>query len=537
MSLRFPHPASIRTRACVESLAPSARRARTADLFDALARGGRAPGSLLLESADVGSPDARRSLIVPEPLLRLTSRGADLAVDVLADRGGALLEPLAERLSPLAEVDLSARGLVARLRPPGGARAVEDRLRLIEPSVLDAVRALVTLVEDDAGEGEPPGVPIAVYGALAYELALVLEGVDVHADGPLEEPDLNLVLALDAIELDHERGTARVTTRPVGEDVAGARERAARWAATVADPPAARDDSAELASTAAPALAIEQETDLEQFASGVGRVLEHIAAGDVFQAVLSRSQHVASGAAPLDVYRSLTRLDPSPYMFHFELGDGVLLGASPECCVRVAGGEAELRPIAGTAPRGRVESGELDADLDTRLAAGLLLDPKEQAEHAMLVDLARNDLARICASGSREVRQLFQVEAYSHVQHLVSRVAGRLDAGLDALDAYRACANMGTLTGAPKLRAMEILRELEPTARGTYGGAIGVLTRDGDLDSCIVIRSLRERDGTYTVRTGAGVVADSSPEREALETQHKAGAALRALQLAELGAR
>jgi anthranilate synthase component 1 len=262
---------------------------------------------------------------------------------------------------------------------------------------------------------------------------------------------------------------------------------------------------------------------------------EHIGRGDVFQGVLSRALTMRSAAAPLAVYRALRAINPSPYLFYLDLPDGALLGASPETFLRVEGGEVEVRPIAGTAPRGFDDGGRVDRDLDDRLALRLLLDEKEQAEHAMLLDLARNDVARVSAPGTTRVVQQFGIERYSHVQHLVSRVRGRLRPGCDALHAYRAAANMGTLTGAPKPRAMELIRAMEPSARGFYGGACGYLLQDGTLDSCIVIRSLRQRGGEYRTRAGAGVVAGSDPRRELAETEAKAMAAREAVAMAEGG--
>ena len=272
----------------------------------------------------------------------------------------------------------------------------------------------------------------------------------------------------------------------------------------------------------------------EAFLASVGKFLNHIERGDIFQGVLSRGLEMESGVDPLAVYRVLRTQNPSPYMFHVDLGDGVLLGASPETCVKVEDRRLEIRPIAGTAPRGFSDDGTIDEELDSRLAIGLLLDSKEQAEHAMLVDLARNDVARVAIPGSRRVRDPFTIEKYSHVQHLVSGVSGELRPELDALHAYRASANMGTLTGAPKLRAMELIRETEPFARGYYGGAVGYLLQDGTFDSCIVIRSLRYRPpGIYSTRAGAGIVADSVPARELEETAHKARACRQAVAIAE----
>jgi anthranilate synthase component 1 len=242
----------------------------------------------------------------------------------------------------------------------------------------------------------------------------------------------------------------------------------------------------------------------------------------------------------LRVYRALAQRNPSPYLFHLDLAEGELLGSSPETFLRVDGGPdgcpdgrtVELRPIAGTAPRGFTADGAIDDDLDSRLAMQLLADDKERAEHAMLLDLARNDVARIARPGTTRVVQQLALERYSHVQHLVSRVRGALRPGLDALHAFRACANAGTLTGAPKPMAMALLRGLEPWARGCYGGAVGYLLQDGRCDTCIAIRSLRRRGGSYFARAGAGIVAHSDPGRELQETAHKLLAPRTALAMA-----
>ncbi|MBM4119258.1 anthranilate synthase component I, partial [bacterium] len=284
-------------------------------------------------------------------------------------------------------------------------------------------------------------------------------------------------------------------------------------------------------------------TDLDDaaYAAVVARCQAHIRAGDVFQIVPSRSFCAPCAEAPLAVYRRLRALNPSPYMFFLRLGELTLLGASPETALKVsrapASGAADgvwdlsIRPIAGTRPRGR-RGEQIDPDLDSRYESELKLDAKELAEHVMLVDLARNDVARVSEPGSRLAEALFVVEKYSHVQHLVSRVTGRLAAGLDPLHAYLATMNMGTLTGAPKVEAMRLLRRFEPTRRGFYGGAVGYYLLDGEFDTAIVIRSLLLADGRAIARAGAGVVYDSLPAREAAETRHKARAPLAALGLA-----
>jgi len=263
------------------------------------------------------------------------------------------------------------------------------------------------------------------------------------------------------------------------------------------------------------------------FERDVEKIKEHIRAGDIFQAVLSRRQEVASSAEPFAVYRSLRALNPAPYLYNLALDDLAIVGSSPEVLVRVEDREITVRPIAGTRPRGA------KPEEDERLMAELLQDTKELAEHMMLVDLGRNDVGRAAEYGSVRVTADKVVERYSHVQHIVSEVRGRLREGLDAVDALRACFPAGTVSGAPKVRAMEILDQLEPTRRGPYAGAVGYVGWGAvNLDTAIAIRTAVIRGGRAFVQAGAGIVADSVPEREFEETENKAGAVLRALELA-----
>ena len=266
------------------------------------------------------------------------------------------------------------------------------------------------------------------------------------------------------------------------------------------------------------------------FLEAVRRARRYIEAGDIFQVVLSRHTAAACPEPPLQVYRRLRAINPSPYMFYLEVPDPrpggqplFLVGASPEVMVRLQGRRASLRPIAGTRPRGRT------AQEEEALARQLADDPKELAEHMMLVDLGRNDLGRVCRFGSVRVTRLLEVERYSHVMHLVSEVEGELEEGRDAFDLMRAVFPAGTVTGAPKVRAMEIIDELETSGRGPYAGAVGYFAATGDADSCITIRSLAVHAGQAHARAGAGIVADSDPFRELMETHHKVSAVLSAL--------
>ena len=260
---------------------------------------------------------------------------------------------------------------------------------------------------------------------------------------------------------------------------------------------------------------------------------EHIAAGDIFQVVLSQRFTRETNVEPFDVYRAVRRLNPSPYMFFFDfgiVGDEPLfiVGSSPEMFVRLEGQTASIRPIAGTRPRGA------DADADAALAQELLADPKERAEHVMLVDLSRNDFGRVCEYGTVRVSDFFTIEKYSHLMHIVSHVEGRLRPGFTAFDLVRAAFPHGTVSGAPKVRALEIISDLEPDPRGAYAGMIGYFGFDGNMDTCLAIRTMVGHGNTFTVQAGAGIVADSNPTAEFQETVNKASAMFKAIEMAEM---
>ena len=264
----------------------------------------------------------------------------------------------------------------------------------------------------------------------------------------------------------------------------------------------------------------------KRFLESVVRAKAYIAAGDIIQVVPSRRVSVKTPAHPLEIYRALRRINPSPYMYFFRDGDTHVIGSSPEMLVRLEDGRAETRPIAGTRPRGATPAE------DERLARELLRDPKERAEHLMLVDLARNDLGRVSKPGSVKVPDFMTVERYSHVMHIVSKVTSELAAGRDAFDLFRATFPAGTLSGAPKIRAMEIIEELEPTRRGLYGGAVGYFSYTGNMDVAIAIRTILLQKGMAHLQAGAGIVADSVPATEFEETQNKMAALVAALRLA-----
>jgi anthranilate synthase component 1 len=263
------------------------------------------------------------------------------------------------------------------------------------------------------------------------------------------------------------------------------------------------------------------------FEEAVVKCKEYIKAGDIFQVVLSQRLQTETKARPFDVYRTLRVVNPSPFMFYVKAGPLCLVGSSPEIMVRVEGDKVTIRPLAGTRPRGKTEEG------DERLAAELRADPKERAEHIMLVDLGRNDVGRVARYGTVQLSDVMTIERYSHVMHLCSSVTGRLQEGKTAFDALSACIPAGTLSGAPKVRAMEIIDELEPQRRGPYGGAVGYVDFSGNMDTCIALRTLVFKGQTAYLQAGAGIVADSVPAKEWEETLNKAMGLLRALEIAE----
>jgi len=280
----------------------------------------------------------------------------------------------------------------------------------------------------------------------------------------------------------------------------------------------------------APAVPEQTSISKPDFIDGVERIREYIRAGDCFQALLSRRMDVQADFDPADLYGALRALNPSPYMYHLVLDGTEIVGSSPELLVKVEDSRVTIRPIAGTRPRGET------AERDAELARELLADPKERAEHIMLVDLGRNDVGRVARYGSVEVTELMQIEKYSHVQHIVSQVEGRLDGDRTALEVFRATFPAGTMTGAPKVRAMQIIDELEPVSRGPYAGAVGYIAAGGkDMELAITIRTCVIADGTASVQAGAGIVADSIGEKEWEETESKAQAVLTAIGMARTG--
>ncbi|MBI3910509.1 MAG: anthranilate synthase component I [Armatimonadetes bacterium] len=452
---------------------------------------GNRPHAFLLESVEGGERIGRYSFIGGEPALVMKTRGRD--VEIFRD-GERQLRKLAEQEDPL--------------------------------HVLKSLMGDVDFIPDP---GLPPFCGGAV-GYLAYDVVRFFEHLPDMPYDDLELPDAYFVFTDTLLIFDHVQHHLKIlcNARVDGDPRAAYQQAADRIDAVVellqrplVRPAAKRPQAGPIK--------ISAMREREAFEYAVRQGKEYIAAGDVIQVVLSQRLSAETSAPSFEIYRALRSVNPSPYMFFLQFEDCHLVGASPEILVTERGGQVVTRPIAGTVPRGCTP--EEDAALEAHLKA----DPKERAEHIMLVDLHRNDIGRVCEYGSVCVDQLMVTEKYSHVSHLVSNVVGRLRNDCDAYDLLRACFPAGTVSGAPKVRAMEIIDELEPVKRGPYAGAIGYFSYSGDMDTAITLRTVVMQGQTAYVQAGAGIVADSVPEREYEECFNKAAALLRAIELAETG--
>jgi anthranilate synthase component 1 len=369
-------------------------------------------------------------------------------------------------------------------------------------------------------------------GFLAYDIARYFERLPTHAQDELGTPDFYLMLTDTVLIFDNVRQTLKIVANVALEEHpsirAAYRDAAAKIDDLIArlDAPARAPRLESAANLNGDALKLVSNQTREGYMAMVDAAKEYIAAGDVIQVVPSQRFEAPLGSHPFNLYRSLRTINPSPYMFYLQMDDHTLVGASPEVMVRVEGREITLRPIAGTRRRGATETE------DRALERELLADPKERAEHVMLVDLGRNDVGRVAEIGSVEVTELMTVERYSHVMHIVSNVRGRLREGCDAYDAFRATFPQCTVSGAPKIRAMEIIDELEPVRRGVYAGAVGYFSYTGNTDTAIALRTILVKGGRVYIQAGGGVVADSDPAAEYEESVNKARAMVRALSAA-----
>ena len=502
---------------------------------DGEAAGVRPVDCVLLESADITTKASRTTVAVLEASARLTCWGGTVTAEALSTVDGegpgadglAALARLEERLSEHLADRSPGRLTLALPTSADDDATIEERERLTALSTIEPLRVLAQ------AEVDHPHLPLEA-GAFAFDYLSTFESLPEVAQGANTCPDYLFYDARIILVVDHP--TQEATLVGASVDAAELERRLDALAAainTAADAAEHSPAPPEVAADSAVLHAVPTTSDAD-FEAVVETMRGYIADGDVYQVVPSRGFTIDCPDA-LAAYHVLRHANPSPYMFYLAAPDFELFGASPESALlhSVRSGRVAIRPIAGTRPRGLHPDGSVDHERDTRLELELRTDAKEVAEHVMLVDLARNDVARVSRPGTRNVQDLLRVDRYSRVMHLVSEVSGELAEDLDSLDAFRASMTMGTLTGAPKLRAAELIRQAEGVRRGSYGGSVGYIRGDGELDTCIVIRSGFVSAGTALVQAGAGVVAASSPAAEAAETVHKARAVLEAVAAAQ----
>jgi len=499
------------------------------DFFAKLSDYGQAKNCCLFESKEHLAENAL-SFGTARPALYLTGTGVEFTIKALSKTGRRMIEYLSTEKSRFGfceTVEFGTETITGKIKQI--EQVVDEQTRLASINQMDVLRAVAFAF---SLASKPFRVTCGLLGAISYDFIDQFEKLPPSKDDLLGNPDYEFYFADNIFLMDHQQGKGYVIVNVVITN--GDREAAITEAQESFDyySNIVRFDTPKGQKYAGSLPAGSTDTSQDEYEKMVKDAKQHIIDGDILQVVLSRTKIEPCPDEPLDVYKRLRALNPSPYMFYLNTPNTILLGSSPELNLRVSGTESrnvEIRPIAGTKPRGRTGK-TIDADTDFRYEAELKLDRKELAEHIMLVDLARNDIARVAEAGSRVVTELLIAEKYASVQHLVSNVKGKLRADLDALSAYLATMNMGTLTGAPKIEAMKLIRLFEKTKRGYYGGAVCYLTVDGQFDSCITIRSLQVKNHTAYIRVGAGIVHDSIPKSEFDETEHKARSCLRAIQ-------
>ena len=493
------------------------------DFFSKLSDYGRKPNCLLLESASISAKYAQYSMGTANPCIKVSGDNERFEIQSLNNTGVRFLEFLKGDFSFCDSVKYSKNKITGVLKPKRNKNITESE-RLKQKTHIDILRKI-------AFKFRPTKKILPFYGGLmgtiSYDFIDQFEQLEKNKEDVLKTPDYEMYFADNIFVYDNKNNityfvaNALITDNNKDEIILNSKKIIDEYVRvnnqlTLPKPKLFKKKKVRILS----------DTSKEEFLEMTEKIKQNIRNGDIFQGVISRTLMSPYNAEPLDVYRTLRCLNPSPYMFFINTGESILLGASPEMSLRVEGNKekkVEIRPIAGTKPRGII-NGKIDLDLDTKYEIELKLDRKEIAEHVMLIDLARNDIARVSKPGTRIVDEPFVVEKYSHVQHLVSNVKGILKEDLDAFHAYLASMNMGTLTGAPKIKAMEIVRKLEKNKRCLYGGAVAYITPHKDFDSTIIIRSIHIKDNIAYIRSGAGIVYDSVPQSEFDETIKKAKA-------------
>jgi len=502
--------------------------------------------NILLESAEIDKKHLLKSLLLTDAAVKIVCNGNAVTFSALSSNGETAINFAANELASHAQISYSVDGKSFVATFGKVASDLDEKARLCAINPFHSLRIFNQLIDEKSH-------PFSIFlgGAFAFDLMAIAEELPAVPDGENTCPDFVYYLAETLVVIDHELQTTEIVgnvfnnadnekTKQSHLTISNRVAQIKETLSTTITAEHVKELSPSLANIEFQNISEELQVDIsdEKYCEIVDQLKENIRAGDIFQVVPSRTFTLPCYDS-IATYKALKISNPSPYMFYLKDSEFCIFGASPESAIKyqASNRQVEIYPIAGTRPRGRDKDGNISLDLDSRIELELRQDKKESAEHIMLVDLARNDIARVSQPGTRYVADLLKVDRYSHVMHLVSRVCGTLQTDLDALHAYQACMNMGTLSGAPKVKATSLIREVEGKRRGSYGGAVGYLTGTGEMDTCIVIRSAFVKDNIAQVQAGAGVVYDSDPISEANETRQKAQAVINAILTANTSAK
>lgn len=498
------------------------------EFFSNLSLNGSANNSVFFESADIVKKTGQRSIGCISPSLRIVGKADKFEIFALKKNGEKLITHFKDKFFFAENIKVTKDKISGTIKKQTGEFSEEEKMYL--PNLADVLRVI-------AFEFKPEkkfDLSMGIFGVISYDFIDQFENISKNKIDLTKDPDVEMFFCDNLFIIDHIKKETSFFVNDLFGDNKYCEEILEGYEKTFKKSKIKKEIKNSTKSNKK--FKIKEDTSKDEFIKMIKTCKNHLIKGNNFQLVPSKTKIVTADADPFLVYDKLRDLNPGPYMFYFKSSDGILLGSSPETFLKVEERNnkkiALLTPIAGTKPRGTNKNGEFDYDLDSRYENELRSDKKEISEHNMLIDLARNDIARISKAGTRYVSRPHFIVKYSHVMHLVSEVIGELRDDYDVFHAYLAVINMGTLCGTPKVKAMDILRKIEKTKRGFYAGAIGFITPHGNMDTAMIIRSSRFRNGKIYVRSGAGIVYDSIPESEYIETENKAAANIKAIKIA-----
>ncbi len=496
------------------------------DFFRVISNNGKKENCILFESADILKKTGEKSIGSTNPSLRIIGKENNFEIIALNENGKKLIKYFKNKFDFAQNLTLGKNKLSGSIKKINGEFSEEERMKLI--TLADVLRVIAfEFVPKKEFE-----LSIGLFGAISYDFIDQFEKLPKNKSDLINDNDIDMFFLDNLFIIDHIKNTTTFYSNDLFNEKENCKKIISNYESYFKK---IKNNKIKFKNKNNGKITnITSDTNKEEFESMVETAKKHIVAGDSFQIVLSRTKIIKAKLNDFDVYDQLSKINPGPYMFYYKSKEDTLLGSSPETFVKVFdtknGKKVLTKPIAGTRKRGLNEDGSFDFDLDSRYENELKIDKKEIAEHTMLVDLSRNDIARISKPGTRYAEKLYYVDKYSHVMHIVSDITGMLKDNYDALNVYLACMNMGTMTGAPKIKSMEIIRNLEKNKRGFYAGSIGYITSHKNMDFAVTIRCIRIKKENLFIRVGAGIVFDSIASQEYFETENKAKASIRAIE-------